>query len=266
MPACYEGWANLGYSKLMRYYDKLGSDDLRRYNIGHLVGGFYRQANLLERGIDEPLWNEAVAALHEAIRLKPDLILPKATLATAYLVDPEGKKAADAEKLFQEITAALETGKVETLDPATRAALLVNAGVTELSAGNPDRSQQFFDEATQLLTSAADREASGQVGAALRYNNALRLANSAGDDSHRQAVKQFETFLSKSNGHGLWWPLAYERYRQLCEQLAIKARPEEELWQQARRCPPGARGHASRRQDGGADRFRQQRAATAGTG
>ena len=48
-PGCPEAWANLGYTKLMEYCDKLDADDLRRLDVGHLViGGFYRTPGSLK--------------------------------------------------------------------------------------------------------------------------------------------------------------------------------------------------------------------------
>ena len=121
MPGCYEAWANLGYTKLMMYCDKLSPEDLQNYDIGYLVtGGFYREAQSLERGIDEQLWYDAFGALREAVRLKPDAVLPKATMAIAYLVHPKGKDVGGAEQLFQEVLTAINSGNVEASIPRRR--------------------------------------------------------------------------------------------------------------------------------------------------
>ena len=76
-PGSYEAWANLGYALLMQYADSLDTDDLRHFDVGQVVvGGFYRRPKSLEvkvRGINEELWWDAVGALRESIRLKPEL-------------------------------------------------------------------------------------------------------------------------------------------------------------------------------------------------
>ena len=79
-PDCYEGWANLGYARLMLYCDGLDADDLRRIGIGQIVtGGFYSRPDSLEsivRGGGDKLWKDAEKALIRALSLKPDLMLP----------------------------------------------------------------------------------------------------------------------------------------------------------------------------------------------
>ena len=121
-PACHEAWANLGYALLMRYCDGLEVDDLRRFDLGQLaVGGFYRRPGTLEaqiRGIDEELWWDAVGALREALRLKPDSVLIKANLGVAYLVRPAGRDVGQAARYLQEAAEAVES------DPA-------NAGLND---------------------------------------------------------------------------------------------------------------------------------------
>src|SRR5262249_16763497 len=107
-PGCYEAWANLGYALLMQYCDALEEDDLRPFNLGQLlVGGFYRRRESLPiRGVDEELWWDAVGALREALRLKPDLVLARANLGVAYLVRPAGKDVRTATQFLKEAAAA----------------------------------------------------------------------------------------------------------------------------------------------------------------
>ncbi len=64
-PSCHEGWANLGYARLMLYCDGLTPEILAKKDIGQIVvGGFYRRAEgLVARGEDEKLWFDAVGAL-----------------------------------------------------------------------------------------------------------------------------------------------------------------------------------------------------------
>ncbi len=232
MPDCYEGWANLGYAELMQYCDKLSADDMRRLNIGHLVtGGFYRQANELERGVDRPLWDRAVAALEQAMSIQPGFVLPKANLAIAYLVAPDGDKFAKAQSLFTDAIATIDGNKAEQLDLLARASVFINAGVAALRAGDTDRGQACFDKATKTLESnkdgeEADDDSIEEVNTALRYNQAIQLAAANSNESRSKAKDLFESFLSQQNSRGQWWPLAYESYKQVCQQLGVEPRPE----------------------------------------
>ncbi|MDX6713380.1 MAG: Peptidase family, partial [Blastocatellia bacterium] len=87
-PDSYEGWANLGYARLMMYLDAFDAGDLKRYDIGQLVvGSFYFRPEELRartRGVNAKQWQQAVDALKKALELKPDLSLAKANLGVAY--------------------------------------------------------------------------------------------------------------------------------------------------------------------------------------
>ena len=241
-PACHEAWANLGYALLMRYCDGLEVDDLRRFDLGQLaVGGFYRRPGTLEaqvRGIDEELWWDAVGALREALRLKPDSVLIKANLGVAYLVRPAGRDVGQAARYLQEAAEAVES------DPA-------NAGLNDLErsicarrccstpgwptwpAAGPTSAARRLDRVAALGPQfAGDRperpRASGLV-AALHYNRALLLAASPEAEKRRAAVGQFERYLRSASPASAWWPLAYERYAKLCRELDLEAKSEKEL-------------------------------------
>jgi len=241
-PACHEAWANLGYALLMRYCDGLEVDDLRRFDLGQLaVGGFYRRPGTLEaqvRGIDEELWWDAVGALREALRLKPDSVVIKANLGVAYLVRPAGRDVGQAARYLQEAAEAVES------DPANaglndlekvnlRAAVLLNAGVADLAGGRSDVGARRLDRVAALDSQfSGDRperpRASGLV-AALHYNRALLLAASPEAEKRRAAVGQFERYLRSASPASAWWPLAYERYAKLCRELLLEAKSEKEL-------------------------------------
>src|SRR5690606_10064725 len=137
-PSAYEAWANLGFALLMRYADGLDTEDLRRFDIGQLViPGFYRRPETLEaqvRGIDSQLWWDAVGALREAIRLRPDLTLAIAHLGIAHLIHPSGTRdVGNATRYLRE--AAALASKDPTISPLDRIAIEINAGVAELAAG-----------------------------------------------------------------------------------------------------------------------------------
>jgi hypothetical protein len=238
-PDCYEAWANLGYARLMLYCDALDPDDLKFFDIGHLVvGAFYRRAESLDskvRGIEEKLWYDAVGALREALRLKPDLILAKANLAVAHLVHPSGQKdVGTAARLFDEVALALEDEEqTRTLEPLTRLSLMINTGVARLGAGQSDASDAIFNAVMQDIANLKRSNAIGAESSALEgavtYNRALALASSSEPADQKSAVSLFEEYLAHASSAAAWWPVAYERYSKMCTDLGLTAKPEDEL-------------------------------------
>jgi tetratricopeptide (TPR) repeat protein len=233
-PSCHEAWANLGYCLLMQYCDALDTDDVRRFNIGQIVcGGFYRRPQSLEtqvRGVDEDLWWEAVGALREALRLNPNLTLAKANLGIAYLVRPAGKDIGQATRHLQEAAEAAQSDS--SLDPPARVAVLVNSGVAELAGGRREVAQRKLDEGEQVAARyARNRRKLATVfpTAAIAYNRALLLADSSDADQRPAAASQFEKYLQTSAPTSVWWPLAYERYSQLCKDRGLPGKTKEAL-------------------------------------
>ena len=244
-PECYEAWANLGYARLMQYCDLLETEDLRRFDIGHLVvGGFYDRpeslADQTRAGIDEDLWFDAVEAMREALRLKQvlglkqDLTLVKANLAVAHLVHPSGKKdVGRAGRLFGEVFEALEDKQVAArINPLVRAALLINAG-----AGRDSSQAELLASATAALSqysAGRTRDVPGlkTVEAALKYSKAKSLAASGQKSDGRAALKLWEEYLRTVNPACAWWPLAYEQYDRLAKSLDAKPIPESDLTRQ----------------------------------
>ena len=89
-PDCGEGWANLGYARLMQYCDAQEPKDIRKFGIGPIVAGcFYaRPAELAPvRGDEDELWKKAVANLEKAVEHDPKFFIPFANLGLAYLVN-----------------------------------------------------------------------------------------------------------------------------------------------------------------------------------
>ena len=241
-PACHEAWANLGYALLMRYCDGLEVDDLRRFDLGQLaVGGFYRRPETLAaqvRGIDEELWWDAVGALREALRLKPDSVLIKANLGVAYLVRPAGRDVGQAARYLQEAAEAVESDPANAglndLDKVDlRAAVLLNAGVADLAGGRSDVGARRLDRVAaldaQFSGDRPERPRASGLAAALHYNRALLLAAAPEAEKRRAAVGQFERYLRSASPASAWWPLAYERYAKLCRELHLEAKSEKEL-------------------------------------
>ena len=226
-PGCPEAWANLGYTKLMEYCDKLDVDDLRRLDVGHLViGGFYRTPGSLEaklRGVDPELWWDAVGALREALRLKPDLILARSNLGVAYLVHPEGK---DVGRATEYLLTAAEADK--DLDPIARATVLINAGVAELAGGHPEQARRIFDRVEN-----EPRSFPRSISGAVQYNRMLLLQASADLDDRRKALANLGSYLRSVGQNSAWWPLAYDRYATLCQALGQPPKSQDALRSQA---------------------------------
>ena len=121
---------------------------------------------------------------------------------------------------------------MEPLEPLARAALLVNAGVVQMSAGRRDSSRSFSIEALAALADLDRTDAAGaggQVAAAIRYNRAFALASSRKMPDAARPSRSWRRFLTSSRSRDSWWPLARERYAQLCRDLGRTAKTEEEL-------------------------------------
>ena len=232
-PDCSEAWSNLGYSKLMQYCDGLETADIRKMGLGQIVvGGFYKRPQSLElkvRGPNQDLWKEAVTALQHALLLKPDLTLAKANLALAYLVSPDGKNVARASQLFQE--AALQAADDKAIDPYTRAAVLVNAGVSDIAGGQAVAGRQQIDRGEQVAMAFAgpDRAAASTLTDAVLYNRALLLADSPTASDQAEAMAEIEKYLQSASSSSAWWPLAFERYTALCKAQGSVPKPEATL-------------------------------------
>jgi tetratricopeptide (TPR) repeat protein len=232
-PKCHEAWANLGYALLMQYCDGLDTDDVRRFQIGQLlIAGFYRRPASLEpetRGIQTKVWDDAVACLQKSLQLKPDQAIAKANLGIAYLVHPDGKPdVAKASRYLQE--AATQTEREDDLDPLTRAAILINAGVADLAARRRDAGEKKFDQGEKVgsrrFGGDARLFAHTAVASALRYNRAIALSAA---DKPADALRQFEEYLELSSAAGAWWPLAYEHYAALCKKAGREPRTKADL-------------------------------------
>lgn len=232
-PKAYEAWANLGYARLMRYCDGLEVDNLRDYDVGQLVvGGFYARPESLTglmRGIDEDLWYDAVGALRQALILNPDLLLPKASLAVAYLLHPDGKDAARAASFATQVIPTLDAGGGEAMDQLARGALLVNVGVVMLEAGDAGAAARLFDDALALADAGQACGARTALVSAARHNRA-RMGAASTDSAERQAaLADFEAALAGCHPAATWRTLAYERYAALCGELGVPPRLIDEF-------------------------------------
>lgn len=237
-PNCHEAWANLGYALLMQYCDAFDADDIRNFDIGHLVvGGFYRRPNSLEppvRGVNEELWFEAVGAFREALRLKERLrledpmLLVKANLAVAYLVHPGGKDVGQAERWFDLVFQALEDEDLaKTLDPLVHASILINSGSAR---GFED---ELIVSTLKLLAQAKTVRGNGEavvaMESALRFNQARNLTATTDPRKQQAALKLFEQYLDGMTSASSYWPIAYNEYVQMAKAVGVAPKPKGEF-------------------------------------
>ncbi|MEK6324978.1 MAG: M48 family metalloprotease [Acidobacteriota bacterium] len=224
-PDCYEAHANLGYARLMEYCDLLRPEDVAEFGIGHImIGGFYRRPDsLIEkgRGINAELWKQAVRALEEALRLKPDLSLAKASLGIAYLVRPEGKDVSKASRYLEE--AAASAMKDNSLGAVSRAAVLVNLSVAELAAGRADLSDRHLGQAYRLAGSVA------VIRGAILYNYAQALLQSGKENQKRDASDALYKYLKTASPASLWWRLGLNSYSKLCGAFGGTCETEQQI-------------------------------------
>jgi hypothetical protein len=173
---------------------------------------------------------DAVGALRQALILNPDLVLAKANLAAAYLVAPDGKDVGQAEELFTQVTASLESGAVEDLEPLVHASLLVNAGVAELASGDATSAEALFAKAQDLFAGDdAPVDAGSSVATAIRYNRGRMYATAADAAQRQSAIAELEAYLAEASPASNWWPLAYEQYTKLCEDAGIEPKAADAL-------------------------------------
>lgn len=236
-PGSYEAWANLGYSLLMQYADSLDTDDLRHFDVGQVVvGGFYRRPKSLEvkvRGINEELWWDAVGALRESIRLKPELSLPKANLGVAYLFRPAGKDPGKAAQFLEEASQLAD--RDSSLDPVSRLAEDINLAVAYAALGDAEKAMTTLSQVETFLKDDTHSSFRGDIAVsnALAYNHALLLAQSPDGQRQRLAIGELESYLRKTDSSLAWWQLAYQRYNALCKQSGAVPKTENQLLSQA---------------------------------
>lgn len=236
-PGSHEAWANLGYALLMQYADSLDTDDLRHFDVGQVVvGGFYRRPKSLEvkvRGINEELWWDAVGALRESIRLKPELSLPKANLGVAYLFRPAGKDPGKAAQFLEEASQLAD--RDSSLDPVSRLAEDINLAVAYAALGDAEKAMTTLSQVETFLKDDTHSSFRGDIAVsnALAYNHALLLAQSPDGQRQRLAIGELENYLRKTDSSLAWWQLAYQRYNALCKQSGAVPKTENQLLSQA---------------------------------
>ena len=210
-PDSYDGWANLGYARLMQYLDQFEREDIARYKLGQLVtGSFYVRPESFApktKGVDDRLWREAVAALKKALELNPQAALARANLGVAYLVAPTGKNAAEAVLHLEQAAAAVSSDR--GLTNKNHASVLINSAVALAAGGETER-------AAARLRQAGDALGGEGAPPALKYNRALLLLSRSGDAKARaEAVGLLVEYLNAESTSSLWWAQAYDLYARL---------------------------------------------------
>jgi hypothetical protein len=230
-PSSYHAWLNLGYARLMQYCDKLDTERLKDLAIGQVVcTAFYRRARSLQpsvRGIDRKLWFAAVGALNQALKLKRDSALARLNLGLAYLVHPDERDTERASEFLGE--AIKEIAADRSLTAQERIPFHINLGVALMEGSNRKDGLKQFARARDLLATIKneDRERT-PIGLALRYNEALVLADGAATDKN-QAVRLFEAYLRDCDPRSAWWTCAFDRYAELCKELKREAPSRKKL-------------------------------------
>jgi tetratricopeptide (TPR) repeat protein len=228
-PGCYEGWANLGYARLMKYCDQWSQDDMKKQGIGQVVvGGFYTRAKSIKlRNKEKGLWFAAVGALRESNRLKPGQTVVLANLGLAYLLSPDGKDVESSTEFFAEAAKAAKNDK--DLDPVANAALLINLGVNSLAGGNPEKALAQLDEGEKAVRSLAiaSKRPIPKFDSALLYTRALLLAGKSDPSDKEQAHAMLEKYLRICSLRSLWWDQGYDKYKELCEAIGKQPKPRE---------------------------------------
>jgi len=214
-PLCCEAWANLGYARLMQYLEALRDEDLRRWDVGHLVcGAYYERPDSMiarVRGVHGELWAQAVEALAASLRLEPELVMARANLGIAWLVHPSGEKRLDAAvPLLRE--AASRAGSDRSLRPRARASVLINAAAALLAQGCGKEAAAYLDRAEGALREERDARAGSPPlvdDLALLFNRALVLESGG---AQGEAAQYLERYLELGERGSSWWSLAYDRY------------------------------------------------------
>ena len=224
-PNSFEAWANLGYARLMQYFDKLDKEDVARFRVGQLsVGSFYERPKTLEaqvtKGVDAGLWEKAITATKRALAMRPDSTLAKANLGVAYLLSPTGRNVPEATRYLEEAAAAAPRDSL--LSDRNRAAVLINSAVALLAGDKMAEAATRLSQAGELLKGA------GLI-PALSYNRALALSRSTAAADRKQAFTLLGGYLESEVPASLWWDGAYALYAKLGAELAEAVKTREEL-------------------------------------
>jgi hypothetical protein len=70
---------------------------------------------------------------------------------------------------------------------------------------------------------------------ALRYNFGMLLVESSDPQQRGEGLGYLEVYLKEANDSSAWWPLAYERYTQVCREMNMTVKTQAQLQRATRR-------------------------------
>ncbi|MBA4190356.1 MAG: hypothetical protein C0467_20405 [Planctomycetaceae bacterium] len=218
-PLSHEAWANLGYARLMHYFDYSSA-----VRSGHVLGTSHIRSSVKATSPDKEQWASAVRALQEAEKLKPGQPRVLANLGLAYTIPPNGvPHAEDAEKYLVAALTALKEQPNPSL--AGEIELLVNVAVVRISTNKTADARKVLDQAAALATKLPGGPPARYT-QAITFNRALALA---ADGKPSEAIKLLVRFLETTQQYDPWWSEGYQHYLVLCKQLKLEPRPRDAL-------------------------------------
>jgi len=227
-PTSYEAWANLGYARLMEYFDGFDEKDLKGYQIGNVVtGSFYVRPESMRsqvRGINDKLWQKAVAALEKSLELNPDQPIAEANLGLAYLLNPTGKQDERALKYLENAKEDVWNDKHEGINPYNFVSLLINSAVAVMQV-------VAYEQAYNRLEKARSEPWAEKAFPAIKYNRALLLARSKDFGDQQAALSLMESYLESVSSTSVWWNLGYQHYVRMCDDVGIQPKSKSEFQQ-----------------------------------
>jgi len=219
-PKSFESWANLGFARLMHYIDKLDDEDNFHFQNGQIVtAGFFKREKSTVRGEDVDLWKSAIAALQRAEELQRGQPAVLTNLGIAHLVTPQ-RLGMDAEAAH----GFLFKAKAAAKDPEALSLAIANLAVAEMAKGEVKNARILLKNLVKD-TGKLDTE----VAIAIKYTQALALAESKTNEDRQSAFKLFEEYLGSASPLSRWWAAAYQQYAALAKELALEAKKPDEL-------------------------------------
>jgi tetratricopeptide (TPR) repeat protein len=232
-PNCYEAYANIGYARLMQYFDGFSQEDIKGFHVGQLaMGGFYKRPESLIskiKGFDEDKWWEAIGYFNKSLAIKENQPLVTTYLGIAYFFDPRQLSISKAFDLLSFVTDAIKNDTI--LDRYTKAVLYNN--IAALGINHEDN---FKTNINDLLASASNTTNRYNSNAFKQEGIQLTGTGSIADivifnqcyykfrkgDTTEMNHKVYELFLEKFleknslNVH-VWWDNAYALYCEVCK-------------------------------------------------
>ncbi len=207
LPTSAEGWAGLGYARLVLYCEALSPEGLERLAAGQ------------QASAKEGLWAQAEEALARAVRalekeensgpvLRAERYRARANLALARAVRPHrARRAAGERELFEALAAGAR------LPARERAVFLCNSGLGPRPTGKVGRGARV----------------PGELKGAPAFGEALLLADTGRKEALARAAVLLEGYLREAGPGSPWALVGHARYAALCRALGLRPRPLGDL-------------------------------------